>query len=427
MLPTLVLVQHSQVDPRVLDAVLGAGIAILVALVIAAETGDSPEHSGWAYLFAAGFGALMVLRRRFARTVLMVTVLGVFGYYAFELTPIGIALPAVAALYSAAEQDRTRWAIGAGALLIGVSGYFRVAEGLPTAYLISYDFLTNVALVAAAVALGVSVRTRRQAREQQHRIAELTAAEHARESERRVQEERFRLARDVHDVVGHTLSVVAVHANVADEALGAFPASTSGVTAPIDGAAQAGPAGETDAAEQTDTDAARLAIRQIQEVTSHTMRELRGTVRLLRTPGPDTETPDGGITAPGLADLSRILRHVQAAGVQVEQEIAIDADVSQPIAAAAHRIIQESLTNVIKHSGATTARVSVQECAGVLHVEVRDDGAGATTPSGTADGRGEGIPGMIERARLLGGEASAASNPGGGFTVRAELPARLSS
>lgn len=400
-LPTLVFVEHRQVDPRVQDGVLGAGIAILVALVIAADTTHTPEHTGWAYLFAVGFGALMVLRRRVPRTVLMVTVIGVFGYYAFGLTPIGIALPAVAALYSAAEQDRTRWAVGAGALLIAVSGYFRVAEGLPTAYLISYDFLTNVALVAAAVALGVSVRIRRQARDQQRRIAELTAAEHARESERRVQEERFRLARDVHDVVGHTLSVVAVHANVADEALGPD--------------------------QEEPTDAARLAIRHIQEVTSQTMRELRGTVRLLRTPGQTSTTPEGGITAPGLADVSRMLRNVRAAGVRVEQEIDVDAELSAPIEAAAHRIIQESLTNVIKHSGATAVRVRVQERAGILHVEVSDDGTGATTPSGTEQERGEGIPGMIERARLLGGEVTLANSPGGGLTVRAELPARLSS
>lgn len=385
--------ERRQVDPRVLDWLLSAGTAIVVALVIAADLDEGPEPTVWAYLFAFGFGALMVLRRRVPRTVLTLTVLGVFVYYAIDLTPIGITLPAMAALYSAAEQNHTRWAVGAGAALVAVAGYFLVVEGRQAAFLISYEFLTNVALVAAAVALGVSVRARRESRDQQRRIADLTAAEHAQEAQRRVQAERFRLARDVHDLVGHTLSVVSVHANVAEEALG-----------PQD-------------------EQARQAVRQIQEITAQTMSELRATVRLLRSPEPATHDQDASITAPGLGDVPRMLRSVEQAGIRVDHDVDVDASLSQPIAAAAHRIIQESLTNVIKHAGASAVLVSARESEGVLRVEVRDDGS--NEGQATTDAHGAGIAGMVERARLLGGEVTISEAPEGGFRVSAELPARL--
>ncbi len=114
------------VDPRVTDVALAIAMALVVAVVIAADP-DAARHAGpGAYLFAAGFGALVLLRRRLPRTVLVVTVLAVFVYYTFQFAPIGMALPAVAALYSAAEMGRTGWAVGGGAVLVAVATYYRV-------------------------------------------------------------------------------------------------------------------------------------------------------------------------------------------------------------------------------------------------------------------------------------------------------------
>ena len=207
-------------DPRLVDALLALGITLAVGVVAAAEVPDAGPVRPTAYLFAVGFGALMFLRRRAPRTVLVLTVLGVFGYYALGYRPIGIALPAVAALYSAADMDRTRWAIGSGVVLLGVSAFFRIRqEDLSAAYLFSYDLVTNVALIAAAIALGITVRLRRDAHRQQQRLGDLMAAESAMRAAERLQAERMRIARDLHDAVGHSLSVVAVQSNVAAEAL----------------------------------------------------------------------------------------------------------------------------------------------------------------------------------------------------------------
>ncbi|TDE98868.1 sensor histidine kinase [Occultella glacieicola] len=379
-----------EVDPRVLDALLGVGIAMSVALLILADPGrvDPEPAPAVAYLFAVGFGLLMAIRRRFSRLVLVLTVAGVFVYYALGFPPIGIALPGVAALYSASEQGHPWWSAAWSALLIGVAAYFRIAEGQPTAYLLGYELLTNVALAAAAIALGVSVRTRRRARAQAERIAALTSAEQQYLADQRLQTERVQIARDVHDVVGHTLSVVAVHANVADEAIG------------------------------HDDEAAHHAVAQIRATTAETMGELRATVRLLRDPG---------TVAPGLAGLARLTDPAREAGLEVGTEVDVpEGALSGAIDAAAYRIVQESLTNVLRHARAHRVEISAEVADGRLHLSVVDDGVGAGRDAGSAAGAGgHGIAGMSERANLLGGTLTARPRQGGGFAVHAHLPARL--
>ena len=101
---------------RLLDIVLALSTTLAVAVVIAADLDGTGRAYPAAYLFALGFGALMLVRRRFPRLVLALTVLGIFTYYALQFPPIGIALPAVAALYSAAEIARTGWAVGSGVM-----------------------------------------------------------------------------------------------------------------------------------------------------------------------------------------------------------------------------------------------------------------------------------------------------------------------
>ena len=374
---------------RLIDVLLAVATTLAVAVVIAADLEGSGRGSPLAYLFALGFGLLILARRRMPRVVLVLTVLGIFGYYALQLPPIGIALPAATALYSAAEVGRTWWAVGAGVVLVTVAAYARVEEGLPTAYIFSYELLTNVALVATAIALGVSVRLRAEAQFHQDRLREVTAAEQEREAEHRVQVERMRIARDLHDVVGHTMSVVAVHANVAAEAVG------------------------------RDDVAARRTVDQIRDATSATMRELRATVKVLRSPGSDVEKG-----AVGLSGVAALADRAREAGVDVD----LDVDVPQgrldgAIDAAGYRIVQESLTNVIRHSGARRATVSAHVVDGQLQIIVADDGRGG--PVAETDRAGTGLLGMQERAALLGGQFSAGKGDNGGFLVRAQLPVRL--
>jgi signal transduction histidine kinase len=377
------------VDRQVVDVLLAVPTTLGVAVVIAADLEGTGRGAPLPYLFALGFGVLVLARRRAPRLVLVLTVLGIFGYYALQFPPIGIALPAVAALYSAAEVGRTWWAMGAGLVLVTVAAYARVEEGLPTAYLFSYELLTNVALVATAIALGVSVRLRAEARFHQDRLREVMAAEQAREAAHRVQVERMRIARDLHDVVGHTMSVVAVHSNVAAEAIG------------------------------RDDEAARHAVDQIRDATSATMRELRATVKVLRSPGGDVDR-----RAVGLSGVTALAEQAREAGVDVDVHLDVPrGQLDGAIDAAGYRIVQESLTNVIRHSGAHRASVSCRIRDGQLEIVIADDGRGGTATR--ADLGGTGLLGMRERTALLGGQLSSGDGEDGGFVVRAQLPVRL--
>jgi signal transduction histidine kinase len=383
------------VDPRVTDIVLALAMALVVALVIAVDP-DAVQHAGpGAYLFAAGFGALILLRRRLPRTVLVVTVLGVFVYYILEFAPIGMVLPAVAALYSAAEARHTSWAVGGGATLVTVATYYRVVGNDAEEHLTPYDLVTNLALAAAAITLGVAVRLSREARMHE-----------ARDAEQRLQEERLRIARDLHDVVGHNLSVIALHSGVAVEAVG------------------------------RDDAAARSALGHVREATSGTLHELRSTVRVLRgsavgsadgsAGGPAGSSPGAAASdapAPtGLAGVDALVRSARAAGLAVDVALDVPSGLLDgAIDAAAYRIVQESMTNVLRHAAATHVTVGVQVTDGRLALRVSDDGRGA----GGDLVPGSGLSGMRERAALLGGSLTAGDAPGGGFVVAADLPLRL--
>ncbi|EHR50265.1 signal transduction histidine kinase [Saccharomonospora marina XMU15] len=377
------------VDPRVVDAVLAVAMALAVAVVIAADLERTGRAVPAAYLFAAGFGVLVLARRRAPRVVLWLTVLGIFAYYTFGFPPIGIALPAIAALYSAAERSHLRSAAIAGVVLTAVAAYARIEEGLPTAYVASYEFLTNVALVAAAIAFGYSVHLRREARSQQERLNALTVLEQELAAENRVNTERMRIARDMHDVVGHGMSVIVLHGNVAAEAIG------------------------------HDEAAAARAVQRIRDAAATTMRDLRATVKLLRTPGAGADERE----AVGLSALPNLCRVARDAGVVAELRMDADPErVDGAVSAAAYRVVQEALTNVIRHADAACVRVRVRMAGDELEVEVADDGRGSVAAQ---DRDGHGIAGMTERVTLLGGTLSARNGTAGGFVVRARIPARL--
>ena len=381
----------SRVDRRLTDLLVAATQTLAVTLAVAADLDGTGRATAGAHLFAVGFGALALTARRAPRVVLAGTVLGVFAYYALGFPPIGIALPAVAVLYRAADVGALRWAVGAGAVLVAVAGWARVADGLPTTYLLSYELLTNVALVAAAIALGLSVRARRETRAHQQRVRALTAVEQTREAERRLQAERVRIAQDLHDSVGHAMSVIALHGNVAAEAIG------------------------------RNDEAARRAVEQIGAATSAQLRELRATVKLLRAPMGEVERG-----AVGLAGIGRLVDAAREAGVAVDVDVTVDEGcLDHAIEAAAFRIVQESLTNVIRHSGAGRATVTAGVRGGRLEIVVADDGPDGRTAAASSTGGGQGLVGMRERAAVLGGRLSAGHREGNGFVVRAVLPVRL--
>ena len=372
----------SRLDERLADAALAVAVALVIALVIATDPSAGPPLE--AIASAAAFGALLLARRRVPVIVLIATILLIFAYYAAGFPPIGMVLPAVGALYSVAERDRTGWGIGCAVVLVSVSSFFRLEDPEPQAALSGYGFVTELALAAASLALGAAVRLAREARESSARIAELSAAEEALAAEARMHQERMRIARDLHDTIGHTLSVASLHAAVASEA--------------------------------TDPEARDTALAEVRGAASEALRELRGTVKVLRA-----DAAGGPAPALGLASREQVLETVRSAGLQVDEQVTVPAErLPRVVDAAAHRILQESVTNVLRHAGASRVQVRAELTGGVLDLRIIDDGAAGRDPSAAAH-PGTGITGMRERAELLGGTLTAGPGPSG-FTVHARLP-----
>ncbi|NUO59929.1 MAG: sensor histidine kinase [Hamadaea sp.] len=370
------------VAPWVVDVLFGVFVTLAIALIIATDRAgqSSPGTASGvtAYAFALGFGALMLVRRRTPRIVLVVTTLGLFAYYTMGYPAIGVAVPVVAALYSAAELGLVRPAVVTAIVVVSVSWFFRFRGGEPAAYLLGYELISNVALLAAAIALGDGVRSRRVIRrDEQERLT--------REAERRLQAQREVIARDLHDSVGHTMSVIALQTNVAAEAI-----------------------------VRGDTTVAAKAVALVRDTGEQTMRELRSTVKLLRTDDPPK-------TMVSLRDLDGLIASAEATGLTVRSHVDTRLDrISPAIDAAAYRIVQEALTNVIRHAQAQNVRIALRQDEHILRLEVSDDGHG-----GPVAKTGHGLRGMSERARLLGGSLTAGNGTPAGFTVTATLPVRL--
>lgn len=378
--------------PWAVDALLAAGVTAALATIIAlsqVSTGAFPNVL--AYVFAAAFGAVLLLRRSMPIPVLLLSVLGTFAYYILDLPPIGVALPVVAALFSAAEAGRTRWSVGAGAVVLAVSLYFRVRDDPPPlGYLLGYDAVSNIALIASGIALGYSLRTRGIRAAQQTEIARLTEAQIARDAESQMQSERARISRELHDTLGHTMSVIALHASVGAEATGHDDRTVSD------------------------------AFARIRSASTRSLQELRSMVRILRSSSDRDETR----SILSISAVQELVDAARGAGIEVMTDITgIPSDLPAPVDAAAYRVIQESITNVVRHANATRAQVNVSVHHSWLQISVTDNGCGAMTAA-KANG-GYGMAGMSERVRLLGGSLTTRSSAGVGFAVRATIPVRL--
>jgi signal transduction histidine kinase len=209
-------------------------------------------------------------------------------------------------------------------------------------------------------------------------------------SDSAVHAERLRIARELHDVVGYSLAAIALHAGVAERVMDDRP------------------------------DQVGEALLAIKTVSAEASRELRAILGVLRRVD-DGQPPAAGRGVGGLDDLA-----ATASSAGVPTRVAISGR-SRPLLAAvdqaAYRIVQESLTNVLRHAGPTSASVRVAYEPDGLVVEVVDDGrAGEPGGGGGSPGSGHGIAGMRERALALGGQLEAGRRAGGGFRVRASLP-----
>lgn len=384
------LAHHEEPDePRgrapawLLDLLLGVAVTLIVALVISSRQGGGRSPDALTYVLGGSFGALMLVRRRYPVGVLVITMLLLFGYYALDYPAIGLAVPVSAALYSAAERGRRGWAIAVSITLVVVSTYYRLDEA--SIAFLGYETVSTVTLLAAAIALGDGARSSRALQAAQRQQALLIAQEHASRTEQRVQAERLRIARELHDSIGHSVAVISLQSHVAREAVGVDDAQV------------------------------RQAIAHIQTAVAATMRELRGTLRLLRSPAGDPET----LPPSSLANLPALLESATASGLRVDARVSLDIGaLPATVDAAAYRIVQEALTNVLRHAAASRVELEVTADAHALRLRVADDGRA----SGGDVAEGSGIAGMRERARLLGGTLAARPLPARGFEVSAALP-----
>jgi signal transduction histidine kinase len=333
-----------------------------------------------AYALMAVAAAVLLGRRRWPLGVLAVTVGASVGYLVLEYPHGPILLAMSVAMYSVAVR------LPAGASLVAC-GVALLAVVIPDMLVIDPELLLVETPLLLAVlsglllpswAIGTVVRlgqeTERRARQD--------------ETRRRAFEERLRIAREVHDVVGHGLAVINLQAGVALHVVGRRP------------------------------EHAEVALEAIKRSSKDALEELRGTLAVFRRP------EDGGgpwRPAPGLDRLEALAAAMAEGGLPVEVAITGPrASLPAAVDLAAYRIVQESLTNVVRHAGPATAAVRASYQPDALVLEVADTGRGR--PSGAARPGGHGIAGMRERAAAVGGTLQAGPSGDGGFLVRARLP-----
>ena len=380
-----------ELPPRSLDA--GLALAVAAALVLTISIAEEPDATRspdvLAYLLGVGVAALLLLRRRWPLGVLVGSVGLLSIYYGLDYPAFSSSIALAVPAYSAAVAGRAgRAALLLGAFVVVGGTVARLDEGESLTEVLRQSLIIDAALLAAVLLLGEAVRSRRAwAEEVRARLAR-AEEDREREAERRVQQERLRIAREMHDVLAHTLAGINVQAGVAADVIDEEP------------------------------ERARASLREIRRQTRDAIAELRATIGVLREGG--SQAPRA--PAPGLAELGGLVETAAGAGLQVEVSVAGAArPLPGAVDLAAYRIVQESLTNVVRHAHASHATVSLRYDPQAVVLEVRDDGSGDANGA-SADPDGHGLVGMRERALAVGGTLQAGATPAGGFRVRATLP-----
>ncbi|MFD0314909.1 histidine kinase [Streptomyces flavalbus] len=366
----------------VLLAVASAVIAVCVALFT--DEGRRPSTVGWVLLMAAQVP--LVWRRRRPLLVLAAEVCLVGPYHGLDYNHAAPTPAAYVALYTVAVTGRPLRTLITGVTVLAF--VFTVMSTFGESKQ-AIELLRISGWVISVLLGGIAVRHYRQyvaAIVERAERAERTREEEAR---RRVAEERLRVARDLHDLLAHSITLIGVQTSVAAHVLAADP-------------------------ERLDRAAVARALDDIAETCRTARGELRTTLEVLR----EHNTPDVRGPLPDLKGLADLADTARAAGAEVELSVRAD-DVPPAVGAAAYRIVQEALTNAVRHGGRDdlTVRVRVYEETGALRVTVTDDGRGQGSAS-----PGFGLIGMRERARSVGGTLDAGPGAARGFEVTAVLP-----
>ncbi|WP_344942907.1 sensor histidine kinase [Actinomadura miaoliensis] len=375
---------------------------------------DRPLWPGGAVLIVLMCG-IWALRRRHPVLVVAVVTLAVPLYYPMGYPDGPVALVLLPALFNAAT--RCRLAVPLGAVIVVNCGFVVVGVLRSQGRLDDREAVVNGEAVGAlgvvllvTVGMGQYVRARRAELAAAERRAAEAERDREAEARRRATEERLRIARELHDVLAHQISLIHVQAGAALH-------------------------------RRDDADQAYASLEAIKQASKDTLRELRAVLGVLRHvddtgPSPASSTtppaPPAGtagtagaaVGAPSLELAGQLVARTRAAGLAVRLTGDTDPEflgsLPAPVSAAGYRIVQEALTNVVRHAHASSATVRITRADGAVVLQVDDDGAGPCDPAALE--RGNGLRGMRERAAAVGGRVSAEPGPSGGFRVHARLP-----
>ena len=339
-----------------------------------------PGLSAWVVPGVALTTAPLAFRRRYPATAFGVIFAAVLVTHD-HATTISFAAVIFAA-YSAVLYSRFRWA---ALLAVGTGAVIATAVFPDTTPQVPARFTALLVLApTAAVAIGMR-GWRQRAGDSAERLLR-AEAEHEAQTRRAVEAERARIAGELHDVVTHNVSVMVVQAGAARSVLSSAP------------------------------EQAREALLAVEASGRTAMSELRHLLGLLAPAGGDEELL---VPQPGAARVPALVERVRAAGLSVELSVTGARDLPPGVDLAAYRVVQEALTNVIKHAGTARATVVLEYRPDDLVITVTDDGRPVTEPGGPG---GRGLIGLRERIGLYGGELDAGPRPGGGWRVRARIP-----
>ena len=374
-------------DRRVLDATVAALLLVVTVIPLATRSlvaGQRPSDI-WAYLLAVALCVPFVFHRRFPVAAITVAccalVLYAVGRYnAYPGLPIFVLVAGVSL------HSTRRWALlaaGLAAVALSVAVWLQ-PERVATAS----TWVASLLAVAVAWLWGENLRNRRARWAAMEERARRLEAEREERDRQAVTDERLRIARELHDVVAHSMSVIAVQSGVANHVIDSRPAQ------------------------------ARQALATIEATSRSALVELRRLLGVLR----QGDDPVASLEPnPGMAEIGRLADQIRSAGVEVELKVEGEPGELPPgVDLSAFRIAQEGLTNVLKHGGGV-ARVLVRYSPGAVAVEIADDGR-AGTDGAPAEGTGHGLIGMRERVAVFGGQLTAGPVPGGGYRMAARLP-----
>jgi signal transduction histidine kinase len=376
---------------QVQDAVLAVSVALFQLLGTYRATANQPgahplgDPAGLGYLLLAAGCLILPVRRRWPVAVFLTTTAIGLVYYAAGYPDGPAAIGLFVATYTLTAQGdgrRSLQIVAAGIALLAVAWLLvgDLQSFNPAGWVL---FRIGTAVMAAT--LGESVRGRRVLAAEAVERAERAEQTKEAEARRRVDAERLRIAREVHDTVAHAIAVINVQAGVTAHVLDRRPQQ------------------------------ARETLVTIEQTSARALGELRATLGMLR------DAEDRRAPTPGLGQVEELVGMAREAGLDVKLEVASPPrELPSAVDQAAYRILQESITNVIRHAGPARVTVSLTYGPADLQLRITDDGCGPRHADGSQGGRG--IVGMRERAALLGGELTAGPRQGGGFQVQARLP-----